>query len=259
MIRSFETVLNAAPPSISDDWLQGRTSFGGILTALALKELLSLVDNNRQPLSLNIQFIRPVYPGTVNISPTIIRTGKYLTQGHVSIEQAGKIAVEGQAVFGASRTSELQLQHKTINLSKPIEEAQPLSETASRHFPKFIQHFDFHYTESGFPFSGQGEGQIGGFCKHRQRAIGYPALVALFDAWPPTLLPMYQKPVAASTVHWHVQFYGESTHSVDFSKEFCEYHATTLHAEAGRATTDALISLGGQTLASGRQLVAFFE
>lgn len=259
MIRSFETVLNATSPSISDDWLQGRTSFGGILGALALKELLALVDHNRQPLSLNLQFIRPVYPETVDIKPAIIRAGKYLTQGHVSIEQAGKVAVEAQVVFGKSRASEFQLKQKTTNLSKSIEEAQPLSETASHHFPKFIQHFECHYTESGFPFSGEGKGEIGGFCKHRQRAIGFPALVALLDAWPPTLLPMYQKPVAASTVHWHVQFYGESTHSIDFSKEFCEYHATTLQADAGFTTTDALISLNGQTLASGRQLVAFFE
>ncbi|MEC8051962.1 MAG: thioesterase family protein [Myxococcota bacterium] len=259
MTTPFETVLETTPPSISEDWLQGRTSFGGILGALALKELLALVDKERRPLSLNLQFIRPVYPETVNIKPTIIRAGKYLTQGHVSIKQAGKIAVEGQVVFGTSRASAFQLKQRTTNLSKSIEEAQPLSETASHHFPKFIQHFECHYTESGFPFSGEGRGEIGGFCKHRQRAIGFPALVALLDAWPPTLLPMYQKPVPASTVHWHVQFYGESTHSIDFSQEFCEYHATTLQADAGFTTTDALISLNGQTLASGRQLVAFFE
>ena len=148
MTTPFETVLETTPPSISKDWLQGRTSFGGILGALALKELLALVENNRRPLSLNLQFIRPVYPETVDIKPTIIRAGKYLTQGHVSIKQAGKIAVEGQVVFGTSRASAFQLKQRTTNLSKSIEEAQPLSETASHHFPKFIQHFDFHYTRA---------------------------------------------------------------------------------------------------------------
>ena len=259
MTTPFETILKTTPPSISEDWLQGRTGFGGILAALALQELSSLLDTDRQPISLNVQFVGPVVPGTMKVAPSIIRRGRYLTQGCVSIEQNGKVAVEAQAVFGTERASELKLESKSLTLSKTIEASLPLSESVARNFPNFIQHFECHYTESGFPFSGEGKGDIGGFCRHRQRATGYPGLVALFDAWPPTLLPMYHKPVAASTVHWHVQFYGKSTHSIDFSKEFCEYHATTLHAEAGLATTDALISLNGQTLASGRQLVAFFE
>ena len=50
MTTPFETILKTTPPSISEDWLQGRTSLSGILAALALQELsLALVDNNRQP------------------------------------------------------------------------------------------------------------------------------------------------------------------------------------------------------------------
>ena len=37
MTTPFETILKTTPPSISEDWLQGRTSFGGILVHLHLK------------------------------------------------------------------------------------------------------------------------------------------------------------------------------------------------------------------------------
>ena len=155
MTTPFETILKTTPPCISEDWLQGRTGFGGILAALALQELSSLLDTDRQPISLNVQFVGPVVPGTMKVAPSIIRRGRYLTQGCVSIEQNGKVAVEAQAVFGTERASELKLESKSLTLSKTIEASLPLSESVARNFPNFIQHFECHYTESGFPFSGE--------------------------------------------------------------------------------------------------------
>ena len=68
MTTPFETILKTTPPCISEDWLQGRTGFGGILAALALQELSSLLDTDRQPISLNVQFVGPVVPGTMKVA-----------------------------------------------------------------------------------------------------------------------------------------------------------------------------------------------
>ena len=114
-------------------------------------------DTDRQPISLNVQFVGPVVSWHHESRPSIIRRGRYLTQGCVSIEQNGKVAVEAQAVFGTERASELKLESKSLTLSKTIEASLPLSESVARNFPNFIQHFECHYTESGFPFSGEGK------------------------------------------------------------------------------------------------------
>ena len=138
MTTPFETILKTTPPCISEDWLQGRTGFEESCCARASGTLIA--PGHRPPTySLNVQFVGPVVPGTMKVAPSIIRRGRYLTQGCVSIEQNGKVAVEAQAVLGTERASELKLESKSLTLSKTIEASSSLISVA-RNFPNFIQH-----------------------------------------------------------------------------------------------------------------------
>ena len=243
---------------ISADWLQGRTAFGGLLTAIGLQELQALAPPDRVPLSLNVQFVAPVPVGKLVSHAKLLRSGKYLSQMETVLSVNSEPAVVLQAVFGKPRESEFEIRAKAEPLSLPFNEAQSFRRL-NDSFPPFLQHFEFRYTECGFPFSGTGTGDLGGFCKHQNLAQGSPGLVALLDAWPPTALPVYTRPVAASTVHWTIHFHRHGINECDFSSTHYAYKARTFAADSGVATTEASLSLDGEVFASARQLVAIFD
>ena len=260
MSTQFEDALISHDGSyeISKDLLQGRTAFGGLLAAIGMRELQALAPADRVPLSLNVEFVAPVPVGTLWSTAKVLRSGKYLSQMEAMLSVSSEPAVVLQAVFGKPRDSEFEIIAKAESLSSSIDEAQRFSRI-DESLPPFLQHFEFQYTESGFPFSGTGTGDLGGFCKHQNPARGYPGLVALLDAWPPTALPFYTRPVAASTVHWNIHFHHHDIAECDFSSNHYAYKARTYAANSGVATTDASLRLDGEVFASARQLVAIFD
>lgn len=259
-MKTFEQALHSQEGiyQVSEDWLQGRTAFGGLVAAIGLQEIERVAQQHRVPLSLNIEFIAPVPPGNLASSVRVLRSGKYLDHIEAALCVNDSVAVSLQAVLGAPRSADFQRVPEMPALSADLNSAKSFSRL-DKSFPPFLEHFDFRYTESGFPFSGTGTGTIGGFCKHQSTATGYPALVALLDAWPPTALPAYRRPIAASSVHWNIHFHHHEVQDLDFSRSHCEYKATTLAAENGMATTHATLCSQGEVLASARQLVAIFD
>lgn len=260
-MRQFNSALESSNDkyTISSDWLQGRTAFGGLAAAIALKEIQARVPNERVPLSLNIEFMAPIPPGVISSSSTVIRAGKYLTQAKTTLLVGEAPALSMQAVLGAPRATSFEASYSGTSLSCSFEDARPFDSKTHPGFPSFLQHFDLRFTESGLPFTGDGNGSIGGLCKHQSQALGYPALIALLDAWPPTPLPTFTKPIPASTVHWNIHFHSPNLNDIDFSESYCEYQAQTLAAQHGQVTSEATLSLHHQVLASARQLVAIFE
>lgn len=259
-MTAFETFFpfDQNDMELSGDWLQGRAIFGGLLAAIAIDALERQIPSDRVPLNLSCQFIGPIEPGKIRIKPEVHRSGKYITQGHVDIYQEERLQLSLQAAFGTPRPSKVSIETPPPRLSKTMEESTPFRTDGSSAFPAFVNQFDFRYTESGFPFTGSGDGTIGGFCRHASPARGAKALTALVDAWPPTLLPMFDAPVSASSVHWVLHFHGENFHALDYHTDYCQYHATTRMAVDGHGSTDAIVSSNGAVLASSRQLITVF-
>jgi len=259
-MSTFEALFpfNHNEMELSAEWLQGRAIFGGLLAAIALDALERTIPEDRVPLNLSCQFIGPIEPGKVRIVPEVHRAGKYITQAHVDIYQNDRRQLSLQAVFGTPRPSAIAIETPRPTLGKSFAESDHFETNDTSAFPAFVNQFDFRYTESGFPFTGKGNGTIGGFCRHASAARGYKAIAALVDAWPPTLLPMFDSPVRASSVHWVVHFHGVDLQSYDCASDYFEYFATTVMAMNGHGTTDAVLSKDGQVIATSRQLISVF-
>ena len=66
--------------AVSDDWLQGRSTFGGLQAALALRAMRGLVPATLSLRSLQVAFVAPVSGGAVRITARVLREGKNVIQ-----------------------------------------------------------------------------------------------------------------------------------------------------------------------------------
>ena len=82
-------------------------------------------------------------------------------------------------------------------------------------------------------------------------------ILALVDAWPPSLLPHLKKVVAGSTLTWTIEFVQPLQ---DLSTlDWCKYLVETEHARGGYGHAAAkLWSADGQLIALSRQTVTIF-
>ena len=60
---------------ISEDWAQGRSTFGGLVGAFVLQTMQKKVGTDRQLLDFNASFIAPVSPTALRIKVTVLRAG----------------------------------------------------------------------------------------------------------------------------------------------------------------------------------------
>mgnify|MGYP000016453562 CR=1 FL=1 len=80
MLERVADAPEAASLQLPSDWMQGRAGYGGLLGALALKSMRSLVPPERKVRSLLIAFVGPVGPGDFTIQSQALRAGKSVTQ-----------------------------------------------------------------------------------------------------------------------------------------------------------------------------------
>ncbi len=82
-------------------------------------------------------------------------------------------------------------------------------------------------------------------------------LLALVDAWPPSVLPMLRQPAAGSTLTWTIEFV-QSVRSLN-AGDWCQYRVETEYAREGYGhAAAALWSADGALLALSRQTVTVF-
>lgn len=65
---------------VPDTWAQGRTVFGGLQAALAVRAMRDLVSPTVPLRVLQTSFIAPIAPGDVRIEASVLRQGKSATQ-----------------------------------------------------------------------------------------------------------------------------------------------------------------------------------
>ena len=81
-------------------------------------------------------------------------------------------------------------------------------------------------------------------------------IIALTDAWPPTLLQMFKQPAPASSMSWYIEFLDEPEVAPD---AWVGYEAITHHSKGGYGLEDGCIwREDGKLVALSRQTVALF-
>ncbi len=198
--------------TVDASWQQGRTLFGGLLSALAVQAMRDVCGSDWPLRALQTSFIGPVTPGTFEVSVQLLRQGKNVRQVQANVQQAdaeGALVMVGVllGVFGGARSS-------SLNRLMPAQPAVAKDVAASLQLPfmpgltpDFTQHLDFHLSEGSYPFMGSTEDRSSTHIRLKQ-AQGLDVelqSVMLADAGPTPLLGQLKAPAPASSVSWALE------------------------------------------------------
>lgn len=75
-LADLQIVGNAVTLELTQDWLQGRSGYGGWQAALAVKAMRALLGDELPLRSLQVNFIAPVPAGRVTAYAELLRRGK---------------------------------------------------------------------------------------------------------------------------------------------------------------------------------------
>lgn len=221
--------------SVPDDWMQGRTAYGGLVAAMVLKSMRGHVVPERKVRSLFFSFVGPVNSDPFRIQTELLRSGKSVTTVESKLIQNDKICCTALGSFGGDRESKIEI--------KPIERPELVDPSKALELPyiegltpAFTRHFDYRWAVGELPFSGKGGEEIGGWINFREETICLTEewLIALADAWPTPVLSQLTEPAAASTLTWALGF-------VHLNRQTCSendwwaYHCMIDSAERGYA------------------------
>ncbi|WP_404368541.1 acyl-CoA thioesterase [Marinobacter sp.] len=240
-------------------WAQGRATFGGLVAALAYDRMARTVAADRPMRSMQVSFVGPVTPDCeLAIEAELLREGRGVSQARANIIQEGETRLAALASFGGGRESTVHVEAEPAPEAADPEACQGLPYTEGVT-PEFIQHIEMRWAFGSMPFSGRGGRHMGGWMRFRSppSSIGDAQLIALIDAWPPTLLPHLKSPALTSTLSWSFDIvHPRPAINPD---EWLLYRATIDQAGHGYGHTHAGIwTRKGELVAVSRQAVTVF-
>lgn len=211
LLNQRQITASAVSFHIGEDWQQGRTLFGGLLSALAVQAMRDICGTDWPLRALQTSFVGPVPAGHFEVQVHLLRQGKNIRQVKAQLvlnpgEQT-EVAAVFLGVFGAARAS-------TLDTLRPAMPAHAKTVEASLQLPfmpgltpNFTQHFDFHLADGAFPFMGADTWHSSTHIRLKAPdAIDTELLsVMLADAGPTPPLARLKAPAAASSVSWALE------------------------------------------------------
>ncbi len=239
---------------VPEDWMQGRSIFGGLQIAVAASAMRKLVPD--VPLrTLQATLIAPL-SGKLRVAPTLLRSGKNAT--HVEarfLNDDGSTALVCIGVFGAKRASIVNVTPTQPEVSAPSPIKLPYIPGMT---PAFTQHFDAWLLRGAFPFTGSATTENVFQANLRDEGpFGEAHLIALSDYVPPLGLSHLSQPAPGSTLTWMLELLVD-----DFSQLPLEGYRIDAQLVAARDgyTSQAVKIWGpaGQPLAISNQSMMVF-
>lgn len=257
LARVHEMPGSSVTIEVPPDWGQGRSTFGGLIVALALERMRDHVEPARRPRSLLVAFVGPVAPGPIEIHVERLREGRSASQLEARVSQAGSICCTVIAAFAGDRESKLAIASRpALDLRGPEDlRSLPIIDGVT---PVFIQHIELRWALGSMPFARSNEREQGGWCRFAEGGQAHEGhVLALVDAWPSPAHQQLRGPTVASTMSWMIEFPDvDETAQAD---EWWRFHADTDQAAGGWVHAHAeLWSPNGKLVAISRQTVAVF-
>jgi acyl-CoA thioesterase len=255
LMASLATDGDACTVMATDDWLQGRTIYGGLAAAFCL-ESVSRQFGDLPPLrSAQFSFVGPA-TGRLTIRPTILRKGKSTVFIGADLTGEAGLATRATFCFGAARQSAVEY-GKLAAPEVPEPNACP---HFFRKLPglKFAQHFDGRLAAGSFPFSGADDPTIALWMRHLDDAEpnSTAALVALTDAPPPAALLLFKEFGPISTMTWAIDLLTDKLETTDGWWLIRTQAESVSHGYSSQATT--VFNAARQPVLVSRQNVAVF-
>lgn len=187
---------------LPDDWLQGRTAYGGLSAALAHEATLHGVADLPPLRSAQFAFVGPA-TGRLRIVPQILRRGKSAVFVGADVTGENGVAMRGLLCFGARRDSSISY----LSLPAPAVAAPDACPEyfATLNRPAASFHFDARLAGGARPRSSSTDPSMFVWLRHHDTAARtmMSGLLVLADAPPPAAMTMFPEGQAAiSTMTW---------------------------------------------------------
>lgn len=177
---------------------------GGYTQALALRAMERAVDDpSKQPLTLQIQFLRPIALGEVRATVDVRRSGRTLTNATCELSSGGKLAAVASAVFATRQEKEGFLESPPPIYEPPTEDESPADPSAD-----LVAHDRYRFFPREGSFTrGAGRASVGGWLVPRWPAsLTTSLLVMVADLWLPAAYHRWSPGVSVigidSTIHF---------------------------------------------------------
>ncbi len=142
---------------VTEDWSQGRTVFGGLISAFgvqAMRDLPALSGQREISLrALQTSFVGPISKGPVSVEAVLLREGKSVRQAQATVRQNGQVVAIMLAVYANDRESSM----RPVALTRPAADHDPETlpmRDLSGNAPAFIRHFDSRWDAGPKPGAG---------------------------------------------------------------------------------------------------------
>jgi acyl-CoA thioesterase len=263
---TLDEMLEAAArgaTTVAGGWGQGRATYGGLVAGLLVARAEALCADSARPLrSASVAFVGPVAPGAATLDGTVLRRGFSVTQAEVRIVQDGEARAVLLASFAAERADRLAVDPAS-RPELPAPDAIAPTPRLPGVTPDFLAHVDQRFATGAPPFSGAAQPDFGGWMRFARppAAVGDRELVTLADAWPPSILPMLDRPLPGSTLAWTFEpVAGPPPSEPDAPDAWWQYDVRTHVAAGGYVHTTARIwDAAGRLRALSHQTVVYFS
>ena len=142
---------------IADDWQQGRTAYGGVVSAVAAQAMRDVAGTDWPAgvglRALQCSFVAMVEPGRVQVDVEVLRQGRNVCQVMARVSEGGRLGSVLMGVYCAERPSMLA-PRRLQRPPAPLEaQALPAVPYLPGRMPPFLQHLEMRYAEGAAPFS----------------------------------------------------------------------------------------------------------
>lgn len=247
---------------IPNGWLQGRTIFGGLMTAMMIhKAIKTINDPSKRLLSTSVSFVGPTEEKPVKVTVEILRQGKSVTTVEARVWQDEQVKSILLASFGSERQSTLKLDQRRV---APVFPAPETLTILPYHplMPQCYQNFDLVWAEGKYPCTSAQQSDFAGWFRFKPsqfdaKPMGGAEFLALLDIWPAGIFPIMKRPAPGSTISWYVTL----LEKVDYECfDWFKYKVFTDHAAHGYVTEYAHVwDKNDRLIAIYRQTVAIFD
>jgi acyl-CoA thioesterase len=241
--------------SVPDDWMQGRSVFGGLQTAIALRAMQSLLPEGFPLRVLQTTFVSPV-DGAVRVKAALLRTGKGTIHAEARLFAGDETAALVVGVFGKGRSSKVVVVPRAPEfVAHPAPIDLPSVPGAT---PAFTQHFGMRWLAGWPPFAASPETTAVIEVSMRDRPpVGDAHVVAIADSPPPVALSMLSDFSPGSSVTWTIEMVGEGF--TDLSLEGWRLHTEVRAGRDGYTSQHvAVCAPGGAVAALSSQTMMVF-
>ncbi len=204
-LRGIEASRGRAVLEITEDWLQGRSCFGGLQVALGVHAMRTLVDGGLPLRSLQVTFLAPVPLGQVEAVAQLLRTGKSATHVAAQLRLNGEVLALLVGIFGSARPSTVA--RTPVAHARETHPPLAMPYLPNGPTPSFTQHFNARWIRGQLPFSGDTLSDSVVVLDLRDPGpMTEGHVIAIADFIPPVALSQLSRPTPGSSMNWMLEF-----------------------------------------------------